>query len=301
VNRLTIGWRTDWHYAGASCQPLNSEVIRNESDVDEKGMTYPKSFISYSWDDEDHKRWVRMLAENLQRNGVKVFLDQWDLHLGADLPQYMETCVRDVDYVLLVCTPSFALKANFGEGGVGYEKSVVTGEIFSGSHDARKFVPLLRTGSPQESLPSYLKSKVFIDFSDSRAFSSQLEELLRHIFGSPRHSPPSLGRKPNFISDKSTAENAFRATSRDMYCVRCGAVPGKATNCPGWTKHDFVMSKGPVYCARCGVVPGKATRCPGWTKHDFVASKGSVYCARCGTVPGEATNCPGWTKHDFVC
>lgn len=32
MNRLTIGWRTDWHYAGASCQPLNRVIhLRDES------------------------------------------------------------------------------------------------------------------------------------------------------------------------------------------------------------------------------------------------------------------------------
>ena len=86
-------------------------------------------------------------------------LDKWDLKPGADLLQYMESSVRESDFVLLVCTPRFAAKANSGAGGVGYEKRVVTGELFHGSPE-EKFIPILLSGSPAEALPSYLKSKV---------------------------------------------------------------------------------------------------------------------------------------------
>lgn len=89
----------------------------------------PKLFISYSWDSENHKAWVRKLAIDLQKNGVHVYLDQWDAHLGRDLPNYMETCVRECNHVLLICTPKFQEKANSGKRGVGYEKNIVTGEI----------------------------------------------------------------------------------------------------------------------------------------------------------------------------
>jgi hypothetical protein len=93
-------------------------------------MATAKCFISYSWDPDPHKDWVRGLAEQLEKNGVETLLDQWDVRLGADLPLYMETSVREADFALLVCTPAFAQKANAGRGGVGYEKSIVTGEIF---------------------------------------------------------------------------------------------------------------------------------------------------------------------------
>ena len=127
-------------------------------------MAAPKCFISYSWDNDEHKDWVRCLATELQRNGVETRLDQWDTHPGMDVTNYMETCIRESDFVLLVCTPIFAQKANVGLGGVGYEKGIVTGEIFADAASPKKFVPLLRKGNPRDSLPSYLKSRVYIDF-----------------------------------------------------------------------------------------------------------------------------------------
>jgi len=160
-------------------------------------MTGSTCFISYSWDNKNHEDWVRCLADRLQRKGVHVYLDQWDTHPGMDLTSYMETCIRNSNFVLLICTPIFARKANDGIGGVGYEKGIVTGEIFEGAASPKKFVPLLRHGSTEESLPSYLKSKIFIDFRNDNIFVSNLEILLRHLFQSPKYVRPPLGQTPN--------------------------------------------------------------------------------------------------------
>ncbi len=139
---------------------------------------------------------MRRLGEQLQTKGVKVLLDQWDIQPGADLPNYMETSVREADFVLLICTPLFAKKANLGKGAVGYEKSIVTGEISHHFSSSNKLVPILRNGSPPKSLPSYLKSKVFIDFLDDNVFSSSFDKLLRHMHESPLYVRPPLGSKP---------------------------------------------------------------------------------------------------------
>lgn len=89
-------------------------------------MPDPKCFISYSWDSPSHKDWVRLLSEKLHQNGVYTYLDQWDVSLGAQLPKFMEKSIRESDFVLLVCTSKFAAKADAGQGGVGYEKNIVT-------------------------------------------------------------------------------------------------------------------------------------------------------------------------------
>jgi hypothetical protein len=161
-------------------------------------MANPKCFISYSWDSVDHKKWVLNLATKLQENGVETSLDQWDAYPGLDLTKYMETCVRDSDYVLMVCTPTYAKKANEGKGGVGYEKTIITGEIYQAVSSPRKFVPILRLGKPEESVPSFLKTKLYIDFTHDDDFKSKLEELIRHIHNEPLTKKPPLGSKPMF-------------------------------------------------------------------------------------------------------
>ena len=78
------------------------------------GPATPTCFVSYSWDSEEHKAWVRQLATALRSAGVDVRIDQWDARFGMDVPKYMEERIRFSDYVLLVCTPEFAERANTG-------------------------------------------------------------------------------------------------------------------------------------------------------------------------------------------
>ena len=135
-------------------------------------MESPRCFVSYSWDSEQHREWVRKLATRLLENGIDAILDQFDCAPGTDLTMFMEKSVRESNFVLLVCTPNFAQKADAGVGGVGYEKVIVTGEIFSGETRETKFIPLLREGDAKESLPSYLKSRLFIDFREEAFFEN---------------------------------------------------------------------------------------------------------------------------------
>jgi hypothetical protein len=164
-------------------------------------MANPKCFISYSWDNEEHKKWVLNLATKLQANGVETSLDQWDTYPGIDLTKYMETCVRESDFVAMICTPTYAVKANEGKGGVGYEKTIITGEIFETISSPKKFIPVLRNGTPKDALPSFLKSKLFIDFRKESEFQSNIEELLRHIHQKPKNIKPPLGSKPSFAEN----------------------------------------------------------------------------------------------------
>ena len=61
----------------------------------------PKVFISYSWDSESHRAWVRALGARLRSDGVDVTLDQWHVGPGDQLPEFMERAIRENDFVLL--------------------------------------------------------------------------------------------------------------------------------------------------------------------------------------------------------
>lgn len=154
----------------------------------------PSCFVSYSWDHSDHRAWVRRLAEDLAANGVTIALDAFQ-PAGSSLTRFMETSVRESGTVVLVCTPRFAKRANGRSGGVGYETQVVTGEIYEGNN-AGKFVPILRSGSPSEATPSYLKGMKAIDFRLSDQYESALADLVRHIWAFPTPTGPPLGSAP---------------------------------------------------------------------------------------------------------
>jgi hypothetical protein len=162
---------------------------------------HPQCFVSYAWESGEHKAWVRFLATRLRGKGVNALLDQWDLHPGANLTAYMERSIEESDYVLIICTPTYVEKASQERGGVGYEKTVITGQMFVSALSEAKFIPILRAGSPSEALPGFLKSRLFLDFRKDTEFESRFEELLRHVYNSPRYPPPPLGDRPYLVPE----------------------------------------------------------------------------------------------------
>jgi hypothetical protein len=127
--------------------------------------TPPKVFVSYSHDSEVHKDWVLTLATRLVANGVDVVLDQWDLNLGGDLPHFMETRLVGANRVLAICTDNYVEKANAGRGGVGYEKMILTAQIMQNIASER-IIPVVRANAAPHTVPTFLSTKLYIDFRD---------------------------------------------------------------------------------------------------------------------------------------
>jgi hypothetical protein len=176
-----------------------------------------KAFISYSWDDQEHRFWVRSLATRLRADGVDVTLDQWHAAPGDQLPAFMARSIRLSDYVLLICTPVYRSKADSQLGGVGYEGDIIQGQVFvNGDH--RKFIPILRRGTWEESAPTTLFGKYYVDLRDSPGYEHNYRELLSTLLGR-RDAPPDLGRPTGVtvnaeerLLTASTAETAVNAT-----------------------------------------------------------------------------------------
>ena len=103
----------------------------------------PRVFISYSHDSAAHKQWVLGFATTLRNRGVDAILDQWDLKPGDDLPTFMEQNLVASDYAIMVCTQKYVQKANAGEGGVGYEKMIMTSSSLK-AIAGNKVIPIVR-------------------------------------------------------------------------------------------------------------------------------------------------------------
>jgi hypothetical protein len=155
----------------------------------------PKVFISYAWENRDHKQWVKELAVRLRVDGVGLILDQWELHPGDELPEFMEKSVRSSDAILIICTPSYKKKSDSRSGGVGYEGSVITAEVLSGA-TRRKFIPLLRMGEWKNVAPSWLSGSIYLDFRrDANQMEDSYSELLETLHGRREAAPP-IGSPP---------------------------------------------------------------------------------------------------------
>ena len=140
-----------------------------------------KVFISYAWESEEHREWVKALANRLLSDGIDAVLDQYDLELGDRLPQFMEKSVRSSDYVLIVCTPTYKQKADERIGGGGYEGHIISGELFS-QRNERKFIPVLKEGSVKDCIPTFLEGKLAIDLSE-RGELEGYNDLLATLYG----------------------------------------------------------------------------------------------------------------------
>ncbi len=156
---------------------------------------HPKVFISYSHDSPEHMRWVLKLGTRLRQKGIDAILDQWDLGLGDDLTLFMEHGIRDSDRVLVICTDSYVEKANAGEGGVGYERRIVTAQLVQ-DLGTDKCIPVIRQASGEEKTPAFLGTTVYADFRDETQFEAEFDKLLHELHQVPVVEKPPLGKNP---------------------------------------------------------------------------------------------------------
>src|SRR3989344_6483764 len=157
-------------------------------------MVIPKVFISYSHDSPEHKLWVLNLATKLRNNGIDAILDQWELRPGEDIPSFMEKHIKNSDYILMVCTDEYVKKANSGVGGVGYEKMIITSDLIK-KIDFKKVIPLIKQNG-NKNTPTFIETKLSIDFSYEKDFGFSYDELVRTIHNSPLYEKPEIGNNP---------------------------------------------------------------------------------------------------------
>lgn len=178
---------------------------------------HPSAFISYSWDDDDHKAWVLELATRLRADGVDVFLDKWEAVPGDRLPQLMEKAVSDNEFVLIICTPKYREKSNERTGGVGYEGDVITAEILE-KGDHRKFIPIIRGDERTESEPTWIKGKLSIDLRGDPYSEMQYKDLLDTLHRTRPAAPP--------VGKRSSTPTIGKPSSSPPKSSRVKSVPG---------------------------------------------------------------------------
>lgn len=169
---------------------------------------HPKVFISYSWEDDEHKTWVKKLVDQLIFDGIDASLDQYDLSLGERLPQFMETSISIADYVLIICTPTYKSKSDSRKDGVGYEGHIISGELLSQGNE-RKFIPVIRKGTSKTAIPVCLSGKLGIDLTGVMSFEENVnyKDLITTLYG--MKTKPQLGSKPSFVQSKKEPSLAY--------------------------------------------------------------------------------------------
>ena len=177
----------------------------------------PRAFLSYSHDSLEHKKWVLDLATRLRNNGIESIIDQWSLGPGDDLPHFMEQNLAAADRVLMVCTDSYVKKANSGAGGVGYEKMIVTADLLK-RIDSNKVIPLIRQ-SGTHAVPTFLQSKLYLDFSRDDQIELAFDDLVRAIHGKPLYVAPPVSNKPFMPAGETPVEKTGDGVLKVMKLV----------------------------------------------------------------------------------
>ncbi len=168
-------------------------------------MTAPKLFMSYSWTSEAHCKWVLDLATQLRESGIDVILDIWELKEGDDKYVFMEKAVTDgeIKKVAIISDRMYALKADGREGGVGTETQIISKELYE-KVKQDKFVAIVaekdEDGDP--CLPTYFKSRIYIDLTDVDRFSGEFERLVRWVYDKPLNVKPELGQAPFYVKEE---------------------------------------------------------------------------------------------------
>lgn len=200
-------------------------------------MTAPKVFISYSHDSLEHKKWVLDFATRLRNSGIDAVLDQWELGPGGDLPHFMETNLAAADRILIVCTEKYVKKANSGSGGVGYEKMIVTSDMMQ-SIDSKKVIPIIRQNGTTQ-VPTFLKTKKYVDFSFDDNNEYSFDELARDLLDAPIFQKPPIGNAPY----KSVQDSPAEKTSDLLRDLMQTIVTDFESHAHGWVLYSTIVQR----------------------------------------------------------
>ncbi|MGZ0708691.1 SEFIR domain-containing protein [Coraliomargarita sp. W4R53] len=192
-----------------------------------KKIAPPRVFISYSWTTQEFEELVVQWAERLVQDGVDAILDKWNLKEGHDKFAYMESMVNDseVKKVIMFCDQAYSKKADGRQGGVGTETQIITSQLYSDAEQT-KFIPVGCELDDQGKLcfPTFLKSRIHIDFSSPERVEAGWEKLIRAIYDKPLYKRPEIGKTPSYLlEDEAIANKAsskFLAFKNAVYSDR---------------------------------------------------------------------------------
>src|SRR5947208_851989 len=104
-------------------------------------------FISYSHDSEDHRSAVLALADRLRGDGVDCRIDRYVPFPPEGWPQWMLAHIEQSNFVLVICTATYARRISGGEApghglGAAWEGQLITQSIYEDGGRNSRFVPV---------------------------------------------------------------------------------------------------------------------------------------------------------------
>ncbi len=180
----------------------------------------PRVFVSYAWEDDTYKEWVKRLSAQLRHDGVYARLDAWDRKPDQSLTGFMISEVEDADKVLVICSPCYkqrveAMDRGKKMSGVGLEWCVLTTAIYQ-NNAMEKAVGLIARGTIDNAVPTFLKCDTVFNLSDSERNEAEYDRLLARLTDQYLQGP-SVNPRTKSISYPSTRrlfDNRKKTTPR---------------------------------------------------------------------------------------
>lgn len=147
-----------------------------------------KIFASYSWDSENHKKWVAKLINDLRsKYGFIATCDT--IRDESELNTMIVDGITKSDKIIVVITRDYTYKAENHIGGVGKETKLLLNRYFE---DDKSIVPILKE---KTSLPAYLKSVSYIDFTIG-SYEDNLNALVKRLNDKTEYEAAAISRTP---------------------------------------------------------------------------------------------------------
>lgn len=165
------------------------------------------AFISHK---SERKPWVEILAQNLQRAGVDVFLAEWNLVPGRSLATQFDDALRASRKGILVATPEIV-----GSGWIRDEYERMLGL----KHQRPDFsiIPI-RLGGEIAAMP-FLDNLLYVDFPSPEKYRESFGRLLKALHDEPPGPNPAYAGKltvPDASLFQSRLQLERRAAGREM-------------------------------------------------------------------------------------
>jgi len=180
---------------------------------------HARVFISYSHDSAEHTERVRRLADRLIGDGQLCEIDLYEPNPPQGWPAWMDRKLEEADFVLVVCTDGYLLKATAmsqaSGHGVKFESVLMLQDLYDAGMWNKKFIPVLFEELPASRIPRLLRPYTRYRLDDDGEYI----DLLRYITGQPKRNRPPPGRVPELPAE---------GTGNDAAGITTGAAPAPA-------------------------------------------------------------------------
>ena len=169
--------------------PFPHELLRVQARMNAAQKKAPEVFLSYRHESEEHRRWVKRMAEGLRRDGVNALLDEWEINLGDSIADFAASAIFRVQAMLFLITEASVAAVESDEKSrsvVKFEFQIANARRYKDGNF--RIIGILRSG---ERPPNHLADTLYLDFRHDQDYDRQFKRLVNNLLG--KSEKPGIG------------------------------------------------------------------------------------------------------------